>query len=91
MSGGAARWCYALNLFEDFADERARRRSRTLPRAMSCRSPKAAPGGAYFLSNVPVSAALASVLKCSWKPTIAADVSAFTGNASSFTANTVNA
>jgi hypothetical protein len=32
---------------------------------------------------------LASVLKLSWKPTIAADVSTFTGKLSTLTANTV--
>jgi len=52
-------------------------------------SRKVALGAGYVLSKMPVSAALASVLKCSWKPTIAADVSAVTGRASSFTANTV--
>ena len=34
-------------------------------------------------------AALASVLKLSWKPTMAAEVSALTGRLSALTANTV--
>jgi hypothetical protein len=65
-----------------------RQRSQTLPRIAACRSPAKCCLAAY-LSNFPVIVALASVLKWSWKPTMAAEVSAATGSDASFTAKTV--